>query len=321
MSDVFEFVRRCEVGVVISEIESNPALIISDGKSLLELSMAVGCFPLVRFFIKQKGVRFQSLVLDKAVELILQNDVNAIQQHIKHHPQLLKPNCFSGKSLLEIGIILGCLPIVRFLVTEKGIRNTKDIIRLSARNYHYLPIRVSADIALFIFSCRAENIKNSEFLFQYFIENLKTKEKKKAIEEAVSSACSCDNAEYLEWFVSLGVDVNFDRQGDTPLIKAASVGANTVAEALIRNGAKVNKIVRGRGRNADALWTAVCNQHVDTVKLLLSHGANPYNTIVSPLKDYPYSPHGNAIDAALMMKNKTITEILIQSLVNNKNNS
>jgi hypothetical protein len=82
------------------------------------------------------------------------------------------------------------------------------------------------------------------------------------------------------------------------------VGANSTIEALIRHGAQVNHIVGGRGRNSDALFAAVINHHPKTVLLLLHHGAHPFNTSVRALKNWPNSPHGNALEAARMIQNQ-----------------
>lgn len=253
-------------------------------------------------------------IVSAVLELIRRCEVERILAELQSKPELIKPNYFNGRSMLEVAMTFGCLPLVRTLIIDKGVRLKKDIISLANHNYLYLPIRSKPEVALFIFSIDIGHYEITEFLFHYFIAGLEATEKAQVLEEALASASSCDNEEYVNWLCKVGGDVNCDRHGDTPLIIAASVGANRSVEALVRNGAVVNKIVEGKGGGADALWTAVRNQHLDTVQVLLRHGANPYNTNVRPLKNYPDAPHGNTLDVARAVQNEEIITVLEEAL-------
>lgn len=72
--------------------------------------------------------------------------------------------------------------------------------------------------------------------------------------------------------VENGADIDYQdaKLKSTPLMRASANGHKKVVEILLNNDALIN--VRGH-RGESALFLAVSAEHVDVVKLLLSHGA------------------------------------------------
>ena len=77
----------------------------------------------------------------------------------------------------------------------------------------------------------------------------------------------------------LGAGANVDRprsdSGATALFTAAQNGDAEVAAVLIAAGADVNKPLRVPIENASPLWIASSLGHVDVVRLLVLHNADP----------------------------------------------
>ncbi len=114
-------------------------------------------------------------------------------------------------------------------------------------------------------------------------------------------------------------------EGYTPLDRAASGGCTAVAEYLIRRGAKVNA-VDGRGWTAPHL--AARDGHLDVVKLLVEHGADPAaktdavpestgiqpgsppTAVNDPPKKYPAIPGRTPLDWAVAMNHIQVADYL-----------
>jgi len=99
----------------------------------------------------------------------------------------------------------------------------------------------------------------------------------------------------------------------TPLDGAASVGATEVAAQLIAAGADVNAAgPAGSTSGATPLLRAVGNEHSDTVKLLLEHGANPDTAYVTGAGSTPLmlaAGQGNMEIAGLLVAHGARTDL------------
>jgi ankyrin repeat protein len=71
--------------------------------------------------------------------------------------------------------------------------------------------------------------------------------------------------------IAAGASAN-GTEDSVPLVAAAGSGATSLAELLIRHGASVDKV---DWSGHTALEDAVREHHLDTVRLLLSHGSDP----------------------------------------------
>jgi ankyrin repeat protein len=84
------------------------------------------------------------------------------------------------------------------------------------------------------------------------------------------------NFHQIRWPCSSGASVNGTGAGSPPLNIAAAKGETSVTEFLIQHGAAINRI----GVNGlTALDGAVRQRQLDTVKVLLAHGANPNHAV------------------------------------------
>jgi ankyrin repeat protein len=89
-------------------------------------------------------------------------------------------------------------------------------------------------------------------------------------------AISRSDEQWTGFLLNQGADPNLGgKAGDTPLIAAARVGFNDAIEWLLGLGAKVNAANR---MGETPLIVAVQQRNVPTVRLLLSHGADPDKT-------------------------------------------
>jgi ankyrin repeat protein len=89
-------------------------------------------------------------------------------------------------------------------------------------------------------------------------------------------AISRSDEQWTGFLLNQGADPNLGgKGGDTPLIAAARVGFNDAIEWLLGLGAKVNAANR---MGETPLIVAVQQRNVPTVRLLLSHGADPDKT-------------------------------------------
>ncbi|XP_060063835.1 protein fem-1 homolog CG6966-like [Ylistrum balloti] len=89
---------------------------------------------------------------------------------------------------------------------------------------------------------------------------------------AVRAACYSNNVDMVKYLVEHGADVNIpNKNGATCLMNA--IECKELCEFLIQSGAKVNAQESGRDK-LTALHYAVNYQKLDTIKVLLKHGAD-----------------------------------------------
>lgn len=106
-----------------------------------------------------------------------------------------------------------------------------------------------------------------------------------------------DTAEAAALLIHAGADVNAREKkpwDTTPLMSAAMSGTIRTAKVLINAGAEINATT---SYGESALWHAARKKHVDIVKLLLSHGANP-NIVTKPSPQW-FSKGGTALHIAV----------------------
>lgn len=115
------------------------------------------------------------------------------------------------------------------------------------------------------------------------------------------------NTKFLGLLLKYGADPNSkDRTGLTPLMKACRhpQGLHS-AQILIKYGADVNAMTPERHDNRTVLHYAVLSGNMDTVKLLLKHGA-----VVKFSSDY-LKP--SPLDFAILRGNPEMAKLLIDS--------
>lgn len=94
-------------------------------------------------------------------------------------------------------------------------------------------------------------------------------------------ACKKGDLEAVKNLIARGADANeSDFGGFTCLHEAALAGNTKIVEFLIKKGADVNKQALEAGDSETPLMDASENKHVETVKVLLSHGTDPNITNV-----------------------------------------
>lgn len=115
------------------------------------------------------------------------------------------------------------------------------------------------------------------------------------------------NTRFLELLLKYGADPNSrDRTGLTPLMKACRHPQGLLAaQILIRYGADVNEMTSERHDNRTVLHYAVLSGNMETVKLLLRHGA-----VVKFSIDY-MKP--SPLDFAILRGNPDMVQLLIDS--------
>ncbi|MFF1544173.1 ankyrin repeat domain-containing protein [Streptomyces sp. NPDC058291] len=91
-----------------------------------------------------------------------------------------------------------------------------------------------------------------------------------------------------------------DSEGTTPLYTAGVQGAAEVARRLLEAGAPPDAESAGLGAEGTPLCAASCWGHVDTVRILLAHGADPelredHGTGLTPLEWATAGPHPETI--------------------------
>ena len=123
---------------------------------------------------------------------------------------------------------------------------------------------------------------------------------------ALHLAAARNNAAMVALLLTNHADVKVRNIADwTPLDVAASVGATEVAAQLIAAGAEVNAAgpVNSTG-GATPLLRAAGNEHSETVKLLLEHGANPDTAYITGAGSTPLmlaAGQGNTEIAGLLV--------------------
>jgi len=115
-------------------------------------------------------------------------------------------------------------------------------------------------------------------------------------ESALSIAAYMGRAKYVQRLVEAGAEINFF--GWPPLSYAAYNGHTAIVEYLIKRGAEVDEKTEN---GSTALFFAARFGHIDTVRTLLAHQADP--TIVNDRGE-------TAVDWALKERNTDIEDLL-----------
>ncbi len=115
-------------------------------------------------------------------------------------------------------------------------------------------------------------------------------------ESALSIAAYMGRAKYVQRLVEAGAEINFF--GWPPLSYAAYNGHTAIVEYLIKRGAEIDGTTEN---GSTALFFAARFGHIDTVRTLLAHQADP--TIVNDRGE-------TAVDWALKEKNTDIEDLL-----------
>lgn len=115
-------------------------------------------------------------------------------------------------------------------------------------------------------------------------------------ESALSIAAYHGRATYVQRLVEAGAEINFF--GWPPLSYAAYNGHTAIVEYLLKRGAEVDGTTEN---GSTALFFAARFGHIDTVRTLLAHQADP--TIVNDKEE-------SAVDWALKGKNTDIEDLL-----------
>lgn len=115
------------------------------------------------------------------------------------------------------------------------------------------------------------------------------------------------NTRFLDLLLKYGADPNSrDRTGLTPLMKACRHPQGLLAaQILIKHGADVNDMTSERHDNRTVLHYAVLSGNMDTVKLLLRHGA--------VVKFSPEYMKPSPLDFAILRGNPDMVRLLIDS--------
>ncbi len=115
-------------------------------------------------------------------------------------------------------------------------------------------------------------------------------------ESALSIAAYMGRAKYVQRLVEAGAEINFF--GWPPLSYAAYNGHTAIVEYLIKRGAEIDGTTEN---GSTALFFAARFGHIDTVRTLLAHQADP--TIVNDRGE-------TAVDWALKERNTDIEDLL-----------
>jgi ankyrin repeat protein len=103
-------------------------------------------------------------------------------------------------------------------------------------------------------------------------------DRQEILNEALVWACKSDRVEALPVLVERGADPNADPYRGTPLLWAAARNRLAAATWLVEHGATTSRATFGgqaHGQGVTPLHLAAQGDHVDMVKLLLAHGADP----------------------------------------------
>lgn len=96
----------------------------------------------------------------------------------------------------------------------------------------------------------------------------------------------------VKMLIELGIDLNDETSGGTPLWTACAFGQIDVARWLLDHGARVNQVRQGQV-TCDALKSAASNGHFDIVKLLVERGADIHASLhgINALMDAEFGGH------------------------------
>ena len=108
------------------------------------------------------------------------------------------------------------------------------------------------------------------------------------------------SAAMLEILLNGGADPNLTfPTGETPLMSAAMTGITAAVETLLKNGANPNLIETTRGQTA-LMW-AIAEEHIETVHLLLTHGADIHVNSHSDFTPLMFAARSGNIELARLL--------------------
>lgn len=160
----------------------------------------------------------------------------------------LKPK--NGQTAIYAAVLLGNLPLVKFLVENGATIKSKHNTRILSAAVQ------SADIEL----------------LAYLLKKQKYWSKEKAM--ALITASQNGRTDMVKLLIENGANVNYfsNRYSAYPtaLIQAAHLNYTEIAELLLKNGAKAEK----PKKRSSAIFTAAMEGNADMVKLLVKYGGN-----------------------------------------------
>lgn len=125
--------------------------------------------------------------------------------------------------------------------------------------------------------------------------------RQKKLTSRLVTAALCGTARDVDRLLRAGADpAKADAEGTTPLYTACVHGAADSARRLLEAGAPPDAESAGVGAEGTALCAAACWGHVETVRVLLAHGADPglredHGTGLTPLAWATAGPHPETI--------------------------
>ncbi|GGR69861.1 serine/threonine protein kinase [Streptomyces humidus] len=100
--------------------------------------------------------------------------------------------------------------------------------------------------------------------------------RQKKLTSRLVAAALCGTVQDVDRLLRAGADPAMaDADGTTPLYEACVQGAADVARRLLEAGAPPDAESAGVGAEGTPLCAAACWGHVETVRTLLAHGADP----------------------------------------------
>ncbi|MEU5631798.1 ankyrin repeat domain-containing protein [Streptomyces rishiriensis] len=125
--------------------------------------------------------------------------------------------------------------------------------------------------------------------------------RQKKLTSRLVAAALCGTAQDVDRLLRAGADpATADAEGTTPLYTACVQGAADVARRLLEAGAPPDAESTGTGAEGTPLCAAACWGHVEAVRVLLAHGADPalredHGTGLTPLEWATTGPHPETI--------------------------
>ncbi|WP_329414750.1 ankyrin repeat domain-containing protein [Streptomyces sp. NBC_00704] len=125
--------------------------------------------------------------------------------------------------------------------------------------------------------------------------------RQKKLTSRLVGAAMCGTVRDVDRLLRAGADpARADSEGTTPLYHACVHGAADVARRLLEAGAPPDAESAGVGAEGTPLCAAACWGHVETVRTLLVHGADPglredHGTGLTPLEWAAAGPHPETV--------------------------
>ncbi|MCQ9184530.1 ankyrin repeat domain-containing protein [Streptomyces sp. IBSBF 2953] len=125
--------------------------------------------------------------------------------------------------------------------------------------------------------------------------------RQKKLTSRLVAAAMCGTVQDVDRLLRAGANpATADAEGTTPLYTACVHGAADVARRLLEAGAPPDAESAGVGAEGAPLCAAACWGHVETVRILLAHGADPeqredHGTGLTPLEWATAGPHPETI--------------------------